>query len=122
MVNDKCLECGLSGHFAGSAVCGKAQRTACASGSSASTLPSPKAPAVKCASFISASANTPILVATAQPAASAKPKAVASAARASAAADDLEARFDIWLSRKRLRGDDGWIPLKSVLLALGEPW
>ena len=36
---------------------------------------------------------------------------------------DLDGQFDSWVTRKRLRDDDdGWISLKAVLQALGEPW
>lgn len=119
MVNDRCLECGLSGHKAGSALCGQAQEAAKAKASSrsssssmakASQLPlALPVPVVKCAAPPHAKASAP--------APAAKAKAVAPIP-----ADDLDTRFDKWLTKKRLRDDDGWISLKCVLIALGEPW
>ena len=124
MVNDRCLDCGRVGHFAGSAACAKSQRAACLSSSSASVVSLPKAPVAKCLAVASGNASTLVVAAAAKFSAPAlaKPKAVASSATVSAAVDDVEARFGSWLSRKRLRDDNGWIPLKPVLIALGEPW
>ena len=126
MVNDRCLDCGALGHFSGSILCTKIPGGAREGGgegqkaiAKASNSPIDCASAPSLPIDASARLSTPVVEREAAVA-----NVVAGTGKAKAAApDDLDERFEKWLTRKKLHVDDNnWIPLKSVLLALNEPW
>ena len=103
MVKDLCLVCGLSGHKAGEEQCKLAMNRR-------STVAPPALPSV-----LPESVSVPL------PAVARSPHTGAEAV-ASTANDD--SGFDAWLGKRRrlplVPDDGGWLPLKSVLVALGE--
>ena len=119
MVHDRCLDCGLAGHFAGSRLCVLAQQGAkskaapSSSSSSAASAPPLAKPA---------SVAVPAKAIALAPAANVAEPAPAPKAVPLAPADDLDGMVDNWITRKGLCDNDGWIPMKAVLKALEEPW
>lgn len=119
MVHDRCLDCGLAGHFAGSSLCVQAQQGVKAkaapssSSSSAASVPSLPMPLPVA---VAAKAIAPA------PAANAVEPAPAPKAVPPAPVEDLDGQFDSWITSKGLIDSDGWISLNAVLKALGEAW
>lgn len=138
MVNDRCLDCGQPGHFAGSHLCqhiaitskslaaaslAPAMQPSSAQPRVAAVAPAPM-PSEPRAEAAPAQPKHPVAIVAAVPKPS-EPKAGAAPGHANAGPSQADADlFDAWFAAERptrLTSDaDNWVPLKNVLRALGE--